>query len=60
MDTTYNNITSNNYVVLNENNTTSTKIYIKNGKLNTSYIRFAFRGNDPDYGAGAVVNYDPK
>lgn len=45
--------------VLDETETSNTKISIYEGKLSYKTIVFAFRGNSPNYGASAYVSYNP-
>lgn len=47
-------------VVLDERNTTNTKLYIKEGNLGIKNIKFGFKGNDPELSAKASVSYNGK
>lgn len=47
-------------IVLYETNTSSTTLPLKDGTLGYKKINFQFRGNDPDYGAKADVEYNAR
>lgn len=46
-----------NWTVLDEQDGDTTNVYIKEGYLDTSTVKFAFRGNSAKYGAYAYVFY---